>query len=73
MADTQFTPNLCSQGNNGLSTAESKIQFGMWSMFSAPLLMSNDIKSLSSELKDILQNDEVIAVDQDSLGLFPVR
>ena len=42
-------------------------------MFSAPLLMSNDLKSLSSELKDILQNEEVIAVDQDSAGLFPVR
>ena len=35
--------------------------------------MSNDLKSLSSELKDILQNEEVIAVDQDSAGLFPVR
>ena len=42
-------------------------------MFSAPLLMSNDLKSLSSELKDILQNEEVIAVDQDNAGLFPVR
>lgn len=42
-------------------------------MFSAPLLMSNDLKSLSDELKDILQNEEVIAVDQDSEGLFPVR
>ena len=57
---------ICTTGNNGLSTAECKIQFGMWSMWSAPLLMSNDLKSVSPELKDILQNEEVIAVDQVS-------
>jgi hypothetical protein len=28
--------------------------------------MSNDLKSVSPELKDILQNEEVIAVDQVS-------
>ena len=51
-------------GNNGLSTAEAKIQFGMWSMWSAPLLMSNNLKTLTPELKDILLNEEVIAVDR---------
>ena len=51
-------------GNNGLSTAEFKIQFGMWAMWSAPLLMSNNLTTITPEVKAILLNPEVIAVDQ---------
>eukprot|EP01047_Picozoa_sp_COSAG01_P028160 COSAG01_NODE_1883_length_8988_cov_67.877264_7_plen_200_part_00 len=49
-------------GNNGLSDAEVKIQFGMWSMWSAPLLMSNDLRQMPASQKEILLNPEVIAV-----------
>jgi alpha-galactosidase len=34
----------------------------------APLMAGNDIRSMSSETRDILTNKEVIAVDQDPLG-----
>jgi len=55
-------------GDAGLSVAEAKIQFGMWAMWSAPLLMSNDLRTIDQEFIDILTAEEVIAVDQDPLG-----
>jgi alpha-galactosidase len=37
-------------------------------MLSAPLLAGNDIRSMSSAVKTILTNTEVVTVDQDPLG-----
>jgi hypothetical protein len=45
-------------GNNGLSDAEVKIQFGMWCMWSAPLLMSNDLRLMPATQKAIITNEE---------------
>mmetsp|Transcript_117365 Transcript_117365/g.374018 ORF Transcript_117365/g.374018 Transcript_117365/m.374018 type:complete len:441 (-) Transcript_117365:88-1410(-) len=55
-------------GNAGLSVAEAKIQMGMWSMWSAPLMISNDLRTIAPEFIDVLLNDEVIAIDQDPLS-----
>jgi hypothetical protein len=44
-------------------------QMALWSIWAAPLLMSNDLRTISSEFREILQNREVIAVDQDPLGV----
>ena len=41
---------------------------GMWAMFAAPLLMSNDLRNISPESKAILQNRGVIKINQDPLG-----
>ncbi|KAI6198601.1 Alpha-galactosidase [Aphelenchoides besseyi] len=49
---------------------ESRTQMAVWSAWSAPLIMSNDLRVLESELRDILQNKRVIAVDQDPLGIM---
>lgn len=45
----------------------------IWSMLSAPLLMSNNLALISPELKNVLINRKVIAVDQDSLGIMGKR
>ena len=42
----------------------------IWSMFSAPLLMSNDLREITDEQKDILLNRHVIEIDQDAAGLM---
>lgn len=42
----------------------------IWSIWSAPLIMSNDLRNLVSGHKEILQNKYVIAVDQDPMGVF---
>jgi alpha-N-acetylgalactosaminidase len=42
----------------------------VWSLWSSPLIMSNDLRTITPEFKAILQNKDVIAVDQDPLGVF---
>jgi len=61
-------PDMLMIGNNGLSHTEERTQMALWSIFAAPLLMSNDLASVSEESKAILLNKEIIAVDQDVLG-----
>ena len=52
-----------------MSTDESKAQMSIWAIIAAPLYMSNDLRSISSEAREILLNKEVIAVNQDPAGL----
>ncbi|HVO73008.1 MAG TPA: glycoside hydrolase family 27 protein [Ignavibacteriaceae bacterium] len=61
-------PDMMEVGN-GMSFSEDRAHFSMWCMLAAPLIAGNDIRSLSPETKSILTNKEVIAVDQDSLGI----
>lgn len=56
-------------GNFGLSYEQSKSQMAMWAIFAAPLLMSVDLRTIRPEYKAILQNQAVIAVNQDPLGI----
>ncbi|KAK6749167.1 hypothetical protein RB195_001645 [Necator americanus] len=57
----------------GLTVEQAKVQMSIWSIWSAPLIMSNDLRSIDSEFKDILQNRDVIAIDQDPLGIMGRR
>lgn len=56
-----------------LTHDEEQTQMALWSMASAPLQMSNDLKAVSGESKAILQNQAVIAVQQDRLGRIGFR
>jgi alpha-galactosidase len=55
-------------GDSGLSLAESRSQLALWSMMSAPLILSSDVAKLSPQAIAILGDKAVIAVDQDPLG-----
>jgi len=55
-------------GNFALSYEESKTQMAMWSMWSVPLILSSDLRSLKDWEIKILQNKYVIAINQDPLG-----
>lgn len=63
-------PDMILAGNPGLSANQARIQFGLWSMWSAPLLLSVDLRKISDEIRNILLNEEVIAVNQDELGIM---
>jgi hypothetical protein len=52
----------------GLTIQESRTQMSIWSLCAAPLMMSNDLRNLQPWQRDILQNTEVIAIDQDEMG-----
>ena len=60
-------------GNGKLSPAEERLHFSMWAMFSAPLIAGNDVRNMSAETLSNLTNGEVIAVDQDRLGVSAIR
>ena len=62
-------PDMLEVGNPGLTLAESRAHFSLWALFAAPLMAGNDLQAMKPAIKDILTNREVIAVDQDSLGL----
>ncbi len=61
-------PDMLEVGN-GMSVNEDRAHFSMWCMLAAPLIAGNDIRNISKETFEILTNKEVIAIDQDSLGI----
>lgn len=52
-----------------LSEEEDKTHFGIWCLMSSPLLIGCDLTTLRPETFTLLTNPELIALDQDSLGL----
>ena len=61
-------PDMLEVGNGKLSLAENRTHFSMWAMLAAPLLAGNDLPNMKPEIKAILTNRDVIAIDQDTLG-----
>jgi len=61
-------PDMLEVGNGKLSLDENRAHFSMWAMLAAPLLAGNDLTSMKPEIKAILTNRNVIALDQDPLG-----
>ena len=66
-------PDMLEVGNSGLTLTESRSHFSMWCMLAAPLIAGNDISTMNDSIKNILTAPELIAVDQDSLGLQATR
>ncbi|XP_039294547.1 alpha-N-acetylgalactosaminidase isoform X1 [Nilaparvata lugens] len=62
-------PDMLIIGNFGLSFDQSKLQMAMWAILAAPLMMSVDLANVKKEFKEILQNEAIIAVNQDALGV----
>jgi alpha-galactosidase len=61
-------PDMLEVGNPGLTLAESRAHFSLWSVLAAPLMAGNDVRKISGEVREIMTNSEVIAVNQDPLG-----
>jgi alpha-galactosidase len=55
-------------GNSGLTETENRSHYSMWAMMAAPLIAGNDVIHMPKNIREILVNPEVIAVDQDPLG-----
>lgn len=58
---------------NGMTPAEDRTHFAMWSILSSPLIMGNDLRQMTPETLKTLANDEVISVNQDKLGIQGFR
>lgn len=62
-------PDMMEVGASGISTTESQAHFSLWAIAGAPLLAGNNLSTMSGTTSSILTNSEVIAIDQDPLGL----
>ncbi|GAB4839671.1 hypothetical protein Ancab_029197 [Ancistrocladus abbreviatus] len=62
-------PDMLEVGNGGMSFDQYKVHYSLWAISKAPLLIGCDICNMSNDTFTILANEEVIAVNQDSLGV----
>ena len=53
----------------GMTATEARTQMTMWAMMAAPLVIGSDVRRLSAPSIAMLKNAEVLAVDQDALGI----
>ncbi len=71
-------PDMLEVGNGNLTFEENKSHFTLWCMMAAPLILGNDIRDFvtedgkpdyDNEIYKIVTNKELIAIDQDPLGV----
>ena len=62
-------PDMLQVGNGGLTTTEDRAHFSLWCVLAAPLLAGNDIRYMTEVTREILTNEEAIAVNQDPAGI----
>ena len=65
-------PDMLEVGN-GLSVNQDRAHFTMWCMMASPLILGNDVRNMSAETKAILTNRDLIAINQDKLGVQGLR
>ena len=65
-------PDMLEVGN-GMTVNEDRAHFTLWCMMAAPLILGNDITNMTQETRDIILNRDVIAIDQDTLGVQGLR
>ncbi|HZM84759.1 MAG TPA: NPCBM/NEW2 domain-containing protein [Candidatus Limnocylindrales bacterium] len=58
-------PDMLEVGNGGMTTNEYTAHFSLWALLNSPLLLGNDLRSMSSATLSIIRNAEVVAVNQD--------
>jgi alpha-galactosidase len=66
-------PDMLEVGNGSLTAAENRAHFDLWCIQAAPLILGNDLPNMTEDVFTIVTNREVIAVDQDSLGVMGRR
>ena len=62
-------PDMMEVGRGGMTDTEMRSHFALWAMLAAPLIAGNDLRSMNTATQTILKNQNLIAIDQDALGL----
>ncbi len=62
-------PDMLEVGNGGMTQTEYQTHFGLWAVMAAPLLIGTDLRQATPATMAIYLNQDVIAVDQDRLGV----
>ncbi|MEV4701819.1 ricin-type beta-trefoil lectin domain protein [Actinoplanes sp. NPDC049316] len=62
-------PDMMEVGRGGMTDTEQRSHFALWAVLASPLIAGNDIRSMSAATQTILKNRNLIAINQDPLGL----
>lgn len=62
-------PDMLQVGRGGMTDTEYRTQFSIWSILAAPLIASNNLMTMNAATREIFTNSEIIAVNQDQLGI----
>ena len=62
-------PDMLEIGNGGMTDDEYRTHMSLWCILAAPLVAGNNLVTMGAATKAILTNPEVIAIDQDPLGV----
>ena len=68
-------PDMLMIGMHGLMPVQNKTHFTMWCMMNSPLMLGLDLRrvSVGDDLYNIIANRELIALNQDALGVQAKR
>nr|WP_314495901.1 glycoside hydrolase family 27 protein [uncultured Chryseobacterium sp.] len=66
-------PDMLEIGNGALTSNEDRAHFSMWAMLAAPLIAGNDLRNMTEETKNVLTNKNVVAINQDRLGVQALK
>jgi alpha-galactosidase len=63
-------PDMLEVGNGtALNATENRSHFSLWAMMAAPLIIGSDLRTISDDALSVLLNGDLIALDQDPLGV----
>ncbi|CAH8337966.1 unnamed protein product [Eruca vesicaria subsp. sativa] len=62
-------PDMLEVGNGGMTTEVYRSHFSIWALAKAPLPIGCDLGSMDKVTFELLSNKELIAADQDKLGI----
>ncbi|MFI6780192.1 glycoside hydrolase family 27 protein [Micromonospora sp. NPDC050276] len=62
-------PDMMEVGRGGMNDTEMRSHFAMWAVMASPLIAGNDVRNMNAATQTILKNANLIAINQDSLGL----
>lgn len=61
-------PDMLEVGNGKLTYNQNVSHFSLWCMMNAPLILGNDLRNMSDQVKSIVTNKNMIAINQDLLA-----
>jgi hypothetical protein len=66
-------PDMMMVGMPGLSETQNRVHMSLWAISGAPLIVGADLAKLDKATTAILTNADVLAVDQDALGVQAIK
>ncbi len=58
---------------NGMNEEEDRAHFSLWAIMTSPLIAGNDLRNMSETTRKILTNKDMLAINQDKLGIQAMK